>query len=125
MQCGYVTRCFPGFVKFSNCCFGSFVCVRVYVCMCLWLKQIKERINEKIVKGSGSGGFGPGAASGGSVVRAPGTGAGLRVAPQPMLPKLLTTNIDVMDLEPLEIARQMTILDHEVFCRIQPPELLG
>jgi hypothetical protein len=46
-------------------------------------------------------------------------------APAPLLPKMVTGALDILDIDPLEVARQMTLLDHEVFSRIQPLELLG
>lgn len=48
-----------------------------------------------------------------------------RTPPPPLLPKMVTGALDILDIDPVEVARQMTLLDHDVFSRIQPAELLG
>lgn len=43
--------------------------------------------------------------------------------PKPILPK--RTNFDIMDLDPIEVARQLTLLDSEIFRSISPMECMG
>jgi len=47
-----------------------------------------------------------------------------REAPPPKLPKNLY-NIRFLDLDPLEIARQLTIMESKTYCQIQPIECLN
>ena len=49
-------------------------------------------------------------------------------APQPIIPKMnlgLGELNYMVDMDPLELARQITILDHELFSKIQSSELVG
>ncbi|KAL6060557.1 pleckstriny domain-containing family H member 1-like isoform X2 [Balamuthia mandrillaris] len=52
----------------------------------------------------------------------------LTAAPEPILPTLFdeTSNaFDILDLSPLEVARQLTLLEFELFYKIQPKEFLS
>lgn len=52
--------------------------------------------------------------------------APLNPPPPPLLPKNRTAGLALfVDLEPLEIARQMTLMDWRIFSRIKPVELLN
>jgi len=49
----------------------------------------------------------------------------LSVAPTPLLPAFLTNdNFDLIDLAPLEVARQLTLIEFDLFRRVAPKELL-
>jgi len=47
-------------------------------------------------------------------------------APLPIVSKSLSASkIKLIDLDPLELARQLTIMESKIFCQIQPTECLG
>eukprot|EP00761_Pharyngomonas_kirbyi_P009972 gb/GECH01009990.1/.p1 GENE.gb/GECH01009990.1/~~gb/GECH01009990.1/.p1 ORF type:complete len:854 (+),score=250.42 gb/GECH01009990.1/:1-2562(+) len=46
--------------------------------------------------------------------------------PDPIVPKgIFTSKLDIFDIDELEIARQLTIVEHDLFREIQPSELLN
>lgn len=53
-------------------------------------------------------------------------GVALNSLPLPILPQIFRSSaFDLLDLAPLEIARQICILQHDLLCKIEPHELLG
>jgi hypothetical protein len=47
-------------------------------------------------------------------------------APKPLLPNMFGVGMSyLVDVDPLEIARQIAVLEHELFCRIRSQELIG
>lgn len=50
----------------------------------------------------------------------------LQSAPEPILPSLFAEdNFDFIDLAPLEVARQLTLIEFELFKKVTPKECLG
>lgn len=61
--------------------------------------------------------------AGGSVIGPSGAGSHLANAPRPILPK--GTVRSVLDINPEELARQITLIEHQLFKEIQANEFLG
>jgi son of sevenless-like protein len=45
-------------------------------------------------------------------------------APQPIIPRNINKKLKLLDIDPLEIARQLTIMEYQLFMKIRPMECI-